>query len=138
MRLVSVFTVVVALLSGCGSPNTTSPSTVAITPLGGMPTISTSVSTPTMTDEQRVEESVKQIVQNKFDSPDMARYHLEVLNVVAIRQEGNKYQAIVTVRSGSLQRDLAADVTADGREVIVHLLPDTLVPFLQAAQDGGD
>src|SRR5262249_42447307 len=64
--------------------------------------------------EQQLAETVKTSMQEMFDSDkDYVQYHLQVVNVTVIHENGNKYNGIATLRNGKgTQHDVLVDVTA--------------------------
>jgi hypothetical protein len=77
------------------------------------------------TKTQQLSHSVEQSMQETFDSdPSFSKYHIRVEKVGLIKDSGNTYDGIATVRTlGSSDHDVAIEVTDGGSKVMWQAQP---------------
>jgi len=82
---------------------------------------------------EQLTRSVQQALQEKFDNdPKFSKYHVRVEKVGLIKESGNKYDGIATVRTPGLSdHQVSIDVIADGSNMMWQTQPGA---FLFLAQ----
>jgi hypothetical protein len=77
---------------------------------------------------KQLSQSVEQSMQEEFDSdPSFSKYHIQVEKVGLIKESGNKYDGIATVRTlRSSNHDVAIEVTYDGSKIMWQSPPGAL------------
>jgi hypothetical protein len=82
---------------------------------------------------EHLNQSVKQSMQERFDSdPKFSKYHIQVEKVQLIKESGNKYNGIATVRTlRSSDHEVAIEVTADESNMMWQAQPGALMFLAQ-------
>lgn len=77
-----------------------------------------------------VSQEVKNSLQQTIDSDqDLKSRHLRVDSVTVIRESGNVYQGLATVRSPKKSRQIALKITADGKNTMWRTDPGAFAVF---------
>lgn len=64
-------------------------------------------------------------------NPDLRQYKLKVTKVMAVKESGNKYQGIATIRFDGVERQVPVQITSDGEAVIWRTEPGAFLFVVQ-------
>jgi hypothetical protein len=89
--------------------------------------------------QQQLAQQVEQSMQAKFDTdPNFSKYRIQVEKVQLIKEYGNKYDGIATVRTprSSSDHEVAIEVTYDGSNMMWQAQPGALLFLVQEGLQG--